>query len=256
MQNTCPNPTCGAMYNLTPQHVGRSFACKKCGSTLVVSAAGLELAGVVPAGTEPLVQPVDEDPAPMRRPSSFGVGAGAAFSRFWERIKADTPTWLLGVGIFFVVTCLFLPLLDLSKVDRRRGKIEAGESKLARQEDETRRKIAAEKDPDKQKKYQEAQEDARKKWAETEKPKLQEDLDDMRESARSWRYWYDWGMMWGFLFLGYAALAYLTPQQSTIRRIVGSIVLCTMLVFIFVRFIFVEDSARRVEAATREIRGR
>src|SRR5438270_3220786 len=39
----------------------------KCGSTLVVTPTGLELAGVMPAGTEPLVEPVGEDPAPMRR---------------------------------------------------------------------------------------------------------------------------------------------------------------------------------------------
>ncbi|HKB34874.1 MAG TPA: hypothetical protein VKD72_00375, partial [Gemmataceae bacterium] len=80
MQNTCPNPTCGAMYNLTPQHVGRSFACKKCGSTLVVSAAGLELAGTQPVGTEPGVQPAGEDPSPMRSRPSSGPGAGVVFA--------------------------------------------------------------------------------------------------------------------------------------------------------------------------------
>src|SRR5215467_5117488 len=97
MQNTCPNPTCGAMYNLTPQHIGRSFACKKCGSTLVVTPAGLELAGGGPVGTEPFGEPMGAEPAPMRRTSSFGSSAGAAFSQFWERLKADVPTWLLGV---------------------------------------------------------------------------------------------------------------------------------------------------------------
>ena len=59
----------------------------------------------------------------------------------------------------------------------------------------------------------------------------------MRDSARSWRYWYEWGMMWGFLFLGYASLGYLTPNQPTIRRVVGSIVLCAMILLIFIRFV-------------------
>ena len=37
--------------------------------------------------------------------------------------------------------------------------------------------------------------------------------------------------------LGYAALGYLSPQQPTIRRVVGSIVLCAMLLLIFIRFV-------------------
>ncbi len=233
MQNTCPNPTCGAMYNLTSQHIGRSFACKKCGSTLVVTATGLELAGAQPVGTEPVVQPLGEEPSPMRSRPSVGIGAGAAFAQFWERIKSDASTWLLGVGLFFVVVCLFWPLLDRAKIDRREAKISAGERKLQRLEE----KIRAESDQKEKEKLQKSLDDTRKKWQENEKPKLQEDLDDMRDSAKSWRYWYDWGMMWGFLFLGYAALGYLTPQQPTIRRVVGSIVLCAMLLLIFIRFV-------------------
>jgi hypothetical protein len=225
------------MYNLTAQHVGRSFACKKCGSTLVVTAAGLELAGGAPPGVEAFAEPMGEDPGQYRRRSNFGAGAGVAFSQFWAKLKADLPTWLLGVGIFFVVLCLFFPLLDRAKVDRRQAKIEAGDSKLSREAAETQRKIAAEADQGKQKDLRDSLDKARKKWEETEKPKLQEDYDEMRESARSWRYWYDWGMMWGFLFLGYASLGYLSPSQPTIRRVVGSIVLCAMILLIFIRFV-------------------
>src|SRR5262249_41488900 len=43
MQNTCPS--CGAMYNLTAQHVGRHFACKKCGAALAVGPTGVEREG-------------------------------------------------------------------------------------------------------------------------------------------------------------------------------------------------------------------
>ncbi|MFO0807154.1 MAG: DUF4282 domain-containing protein [Gemmataceae bacterium] len=39
MNNTCP--TCGSGYNLTAAHIGRQFACKKCGDTLLVTADGL-----------------------------------------------------------------------------------------------------------------------------------------------------------------------------------------------------------------------
>ncbi len=43
MNNNCP--TCGSTYNLTPEHVGRSFTCQRCNSNLVVEPSGLSLVG-------------------------------------------------------------------------------------------------------------------------------------------------------------------------------------------------------------------
>jgi len=43
MNNSCPN--CGTVYNITPQLIGKSTSCKKCGAQLVIDASGLQLAG-------------------------------------------------------------------------------------------------------------------------------------------------------------------------------------------------------------------
>ena len=238
MQNTCPNPGCGAMYNLTAQHVGRSFVCKKCGATLLVTNDGLEVAGGTP-GVEP-VAPSAEDPTPMRRQTRMGAGPGAAFRQYWDRVRADASTWLFGLGAFFTIICLFFPLLDSAKVDRRRVKVEAGDRRETRLNDLQRKRQGGQGgqgDQAQAEKEDKARKDANKKWLEVEKPKLQEEVDDAMDSARTWRYWYDWGMMWGFLFLAFAALGYLTPTQPTIRRVVGSILICAMMLLIFIRFV-------------------
>lgn len=43
MNNSCPN--CGTVYNITPQLIGKSTSCKKCGASLIIDASGLQLAG-------------------------------------------------------------------------------------------------------------------------------------------------------------------------------------------------------------------
>ncbi len=43
MNNKCP--TCGASYNITPQHVGRTFTCQRCQTPMVVQPEGLVATG-------------------------------------------------------------------------------------------------------------------------------------------------------------------------------------------------------------------
>ena len=64
MNNSCPN--CGTVYNITPQLIGRSTTCKKCGAALVIDASGLQLAGGPRGGGVFDFQPVP------RGPSKFG----------------------------------------------------------------------------------------------------------------------------------------------------------------------------------------
>ena len=241
MQNTCPNPGCGAMYNLTSQHVGRSFACKKCGATLVVGDHGLELAGGGDAA-EPMVAS-SEDPTPMRRPTRMGSGgAGMAFKQFWERVKADSSTWLFGLGAFFTIICLFFPLLDQAKVLRREVAVSAGDRREHRLDEELNRKKqelqTKNESLDKLKGEIENRKKAADKWRDVDKPALVDEIGQASDSAKGWQYWYNWGMMWGFLFLAFAALGYLTPKQPTIRRVVGSIIICAMILLIFLKFVF------------------
>lgn len=163
----------------------------------------------------------------MRRPSRVGRGAGAFFEQFWDRVRSDVSTWLFGVGAVFTIICLFFPLLDRAKILDREAAMSAAERRL-------KREFANDK---------EKRDKALQHWQEIERPKLQEKIDEARDSAKGWRYWYDWGMMWGFLFLSLAALGYLTPQQPTVRRVVGSIIFCAMVLLIFIRFV-IESAAR------------
>ncbi len=236
MQNTCPNPTCGAMYNLTSQHIGRSFACKKCGSTLVVTAAGLELAGGGPVGTEPFVEPMAEESAPWRRTSSFG--AEAAFTRFWEHIKADLPTWLFGTSLIIIVLCLFCPFLDKEKIARREAKRDAGTREHARHMQELNNRLNDEKTEDSDKeKIKKDIKAADKKWKETEQPKLDDEVAEASETAKSWGYWYYWGMMWGFLLLAFACLGSFRAEYPPVRRLIACIVLCALLLLALTKFL-------------------
>src|SRR5262249_51193955 len=149
--------------------------CKKCGSTLVVTANGLEIAGGVAqphddfggataAAVEPLVQAAEAEPAPLRSRSHVGQGAGAAFGQFWERIKGDLPTWLLGIGIFLVMICLFWPLLDQDKVARRKAAHDAAERKHKQAQKDYDRRIEEAKEEEAKGKLREAKNDAQKKW--------------------------------------------------------------------------------------------
>ncbi len=68
MNNSCPN--CGTVYNITPQLIGKSTSCKKCGASLIIDASGLQLAG---GGGQ--IRPIGGDfdfRAAPRGPSWFG----------------------------------------------------------------------------------------------------------------------------------------------------------------------------------------
>src|SRR5205085_649939 len=85
-----------------------------------------------------------------------------------------------------------------------------------------------------------ADEELRKKskenWAK-KKESLQDEAEELALDALQSGYGYTWGMMLGFLFLAAAALAYLTPGQPVIRRVVGAIVLVAEVLLIFMKYI-------------------
>ncbi|HMF18130.1 MAG TPA: DUF4282 domain-containing protein [Gemmataceae bacterium] len=96
MNNSCPN--CGTVYNITPQLIGKSTSCKKCGAQLVIDASGLQLAGGGGGGGQ--FRPgsdFDFRPTP-RGPSAFG----------------DFITFRKNVSPFIVKYILFWLLVALS----------------------------------------------------------------------------------------------------------------------------------------------
>jgi predicted Zn finger-like uncharacterized protein len=214
MNNACPE--CGAVYAVASKDVGRRIACKKCRTLLVVTERGLER-------DEPLTaEPAEEDePAsstePERETTSYSSG-------FFARLRnlADVPTYLLGVGTFLSILFLFLPLLDQAKVARREAEVTASEA-------ETARRMREAKAEDEKKRIQESGDRRRRE--------LREEADIVRLGTRQAEYWNHYGMMLGVLLVAFGAIGYVTSGQSTTRRVVGAVLLCSILVLTFWAFI-------------------
>jgi hypothetical protein len=64
MRAFCPNSGCDAVYNLNPQHVGKQFNCRKCGTALAVESDGLRIVTQAGPPEMPAV------PTPAATPSS------------------------------------------------------------------------------------------------------------------------------------------------------------------------------------------
>lgn len=87
MNNKCP--TCGSTYNITPQHVGRTFTCQRCQSALVVQADGLQVVGSPVTQQQPQVPAAPPQP-PAGPADAYGdYGGGGDFSRPVKRSGAS-----------------------------------------------------------------------------------------------------------------------------------------------------------------------
>ena len=76
MNNSCPS--CGAIYNVAQKDIGRRLKCKKCGSSLMVTEAGLEMdgGGAVPAAVGADDDMYEEEAVPRsKKKRSSGGGA-------------------------------------------------------------------------------------------------------------------------------------------------------------------------------------
>jgi predicted Zn finger-like uncharacterized protein len=214
MNNACPE--CGAVYAVASKDVGRRIACKKCRTLLVVTERGLER-------DEPLTaEPAEEDESapstePERETTSYSSG-------FFARLRnlADVPTYLLGVGTFLSILFLFLPLLDEAKVARREAEVTASEA-------ETARRMREAKAEDEKKRIQESGDKRRRE--------LREEADIVRQGTRQAEYWNHYGMMLGVLLVAFGAIGYVTSGETMTRRVVGAVLLCSILVLTFWTFI-------------------
>jgi hypothetical protein len=229
MNASCPQ--CGAVYAISPQHVGRQLTCRKCSSTLVVAADGLHLVGVPEAAlVDEIAEAVNEEASPPepRKRSRGQSPFGALTNAFGKGI--DIPTVLFGGGAFLVIVFMFFPLIDQAKVNRRQAALTEGERRERRREREfNEKKDKNDKDEDLRKKQREA-------W-EKERKTLQDDIDDTQTAVLRAPYWYRWGMMFGFMLLAAASLGYLSPTQPLIRRITGCIIIVAEVVLIFIVFV-------------------
>jgi hypothetical protein len=231
MQNVCPNPGCGAAYNLAPEHVGRHIQCKKCGAALVVEADGLHLAGNPSSGPAPFAVLGEEEartPRGARKPSASGNPTDP-IHRLWASVGSIVCTGLFAIGSFLVVLFLFLPIIDQMRVAAKQADIEAGNAK-ERSDLEKKAEVQPPFPPGPQPSKTPSA------W-EKERKELEKEVIEVRTGARKRLWLYTIGMMLGVLSLAIASIGYLSDFQSLTRRIVGAIVICALLLMIFIVYV-------------------
>lgn len=233
MNNTCPS--CGAVYNVAAKDVGRRIKCKKCGSALTVTDSGLEVDGGPAAA--PASAPAGDDyddlgdaPPPRSRSASrrsSGGGMGGLQVDPMQLLKDFGGLWslLFGFGAFLVIVFMFMPIIGQAHVKSREADVSAATR------DHNAYKKRLEKD------NQTAKLEEAEKNYEKRREELQDKVDSQRTSNMQSGYWERYFMMFGFVFLMFGSLGWLMPGQSTVRRILGAVVLGAEMVLVFIYFI-------------------
>ena len=238
MNNTCPS--CGAVYNVAAKDIGRRIRCKKCATGLTVTAAGLEIDDptAAPAPSRAPAPPHDfddEDDAPPPRRSRDRddrprPARGGGFKLDPLQIFKDVggvPTLLFGFGAFLVIVFLFQPIIGSAAVSRAQGASERIDLEWKTQERKLR----------KDKKTEEDIGTAREKfYKDNDKDRAEENVGYEVISTKRSRWFEMYGMMFGFLFLMAGCLGYMMPEQTTVRRILGTVVLGAQILIIFLVF--------------------
>lgn len=236
MNNTCPS--CGAIYNVATKDIGRRIRCKKCATGLVVTDAGLEIddANVAPVPTRAPAPPppsqfqdLDDEPAPRRAGRGRPARAGGLPFDPLQLFKdfGGVPTLLFGFGAFLVIVFLFMPIIGGAAVSRAEGARERLDLEWSIQ----LRKLQ------KDKKSPEDVEAAREKFfKDNDRDRVEDGVSFERVSNKRARWFEMYGMMFGFLFLMAGSLGYMMPEQTTVRRILGTVVLGAQVLIIFLIF--------------------
>jgi hypothetical protein len=250
MNNACPE--CAAIYAVAEKDIGRRIACKRCSTPLVVGEEGLKREeDVEPPKLTPEEEPAskskdrdddrerkrdrdddsrdrprsrsrgrnDDDDRPARRPESSAPALGPLLAKL--KGVGDVPTWLYGIGLFFVVYSFFSGRIDDAKVSSRQGYLE---------EKQTESTIADRED--KNKNNGDLSEGRRKAQKET-KEKVIDPATDSVAFARSGKLQAEWWnitfQMFGFIIISFGSLGFLSPKQPPLQRIVGGITLLLVL---------------------------
>jgi hypothetical protein len=229
MQRTCPKEGCGAVYSLTPQHVGRTFQCKRCGSELLVETDSLRLVNET-GGDEFPAAPTAQTNARSSPASSSATRTPGPLAEVMAKLPPDVFNYFFAAGALLVVLFVFLPLIDRAGVLRAETRIKVGDQEQVRLD---RQLFKPDSPPTSDQRKQRAED--KKAW-ETKKEKLEDDLADAQSSLSFNQYWYIWGMLLGFVVLAIGSIGYLS-EPARIKRVVGSIVICAMLLLVFITFV-------------------
>ncbi len=250
VNNACPE--CGAIYAVVEKDIGRRIACKRCATPLVVGEEGLKREDV--DGTK--VKAAEEEPSPRSRerdddrerkrdrddddrergrsrgrgrdddddrPARGKARSGPKFGELFAKLKGmgDLPTWLYGIGLFFVVYSFFSPRIDEAKVSARQGNLE----ELKHAEEILDRLDRA--------KNKGEFSESRKTDQKTNKEKKLDPAEDDLASARTGKLQSQWWniifQMFGFIIISFGSLGFLAPHQPPLQRIVGGVTLLLVL---------------------------
>jgi predicted Zn finger-like uncharacterized protein len=235
MNNTCPS--CGAVYNVAQKDIGRRLKCKKCGTALTVTDAGLEAdveaVAAVPAAAAADDAYEEEAPPPRsRRGASRSASTGGGLDPI-QMFSDFGGVWsiLFGLGAFLVIVFMFMPLIGVAKVTMRQGDIRAAQQDWIKREKQLEKESRSSDVPKEKEKFD----------------KRMEELDDRVKAAQIGNqqsgYLDRYFMMFGFILLMFGSLGYVMPGPSTTRRVVGAIVLCAQVVFMLIYVIIVSGVA-------------
>lgn len=267
MRNACP--TCQTVYAVTPADVGRRIACTRCHATLVIDDDGFRLLdgtdkGKPVVGSKPTPPPppppaerkkspkpvdahaetetaqsdsgddedstVDSDevaaarrkskPRPKREPESDPPSTLGVFVRRY----VDVPTGVFAVGVVLVLWFLFMPIIGTAKLNWYTARIEDEQLVHDKEVKRLTENGKAEGVP-------KLVEEWRKR-----KEKLEQDVQWVRINNRQSEYWDRYGTLGGFILTAVGAVGLLMSHQHTVKKVVGAVVVCAMLVLVFVSF--------------------
>jgi predicted Zn finger-like uncharacterized protein len=237
MNNACPS--CGAVYAVAAKDIGRKIKCKKCGSALIVSDAGLVVdaptaSAPPPAAAVAVVAEVEDDfdsgdddvitSKKGKKAKKTGGGGGPNFGAMLAKL-GGIPTILFTIGVFLVIWFAFMPKIGEAAILRADGyKQKLEMEKLNKITALTKGKTAP-------------KEEDMKKINEDYESKIQEASEDAvairLSNARS--VWFDrYGTMFGFFFVAFGCIGYLRTEQHVVVRIVAGAILTLMMLVVFV----------------------
>ncbi len=233
MRNDCP--ACHTVYAVTPQDIGKRILCRPCGTALVIADDGFRLDLSAPVASKAKANrsdgPQDSDNAP-RKPTAEGESTASEPSKpagqKWEKAQdlyaryVDLPTILFGVGAFFILTFLFLPMIGRAKQERRIGAL--AEEKLD-MDLEIRRLREKSGNEDKSKKIEED-------WSKR-LPILEAEIKYAEIANQRSGYFDKYGLLFGFVVLMAGSLGMVRADVHLVKRIFGATVLGLQMLMVF-----------------------
>jgi predicted Zn finger-like uncharacterized protein len=253
MNNTCPS--CGALYAVTGKDIGRKLKCKKCGSALTVTVAGLEMDEPVEAVAEVADENVEEAGAgegeviavkgkkgKKDKSSSRQGGRGIAIGELLAKV-GGLSTLLFGFGVFLVIFFTFMTKIGEAGTDRAYAQVQKLELEMGSKKNALNKGKSAPKEED------------LKKISDDYFPKIADAQEEAAAIEISNRrgVWSDrWGTMFGFIFMAFGCIGYLRGQEPLTLRIVAGVILGFMMIIVLIVFTTssVDKSAQRSSMPT------